>query len=125
MLQPTCYLLDRSLCFRPERKLAGSDFHRRINRALQGTHNNACERAIRPFVLGRRNWLFSDTPNGAHASANLYSIIETAKAKAKANGHEPYRYLRHLFTELPKASSPQAFAALLPFNISPSDIPDP
>lgn len=83
--------------------------------------NNACERAIRPFVLGRRNWLFSDTPNGAHASANLYSIIETAKA----SGHEPYRYLRHLFTELPKASSPQAFAALLPFNISPSDIPDP
>ena len=83
--------------------------------------NNACERAIRPFVLGRRNWLFSDTPNGAHASANLYSIIETAKA----SGHEPYRYLRHLFTELPKASSPQAFAALLPFNISPADIPDP
>jgi len=83
--------------------------------------NNACERAIRPFVLGRRNWLFADTPNGAHASAHLYSIIETAKA----NGHEPYRYLRHLFTELPKASSPQAVAALLPFNIPPSDIPDP
>jgi hypothetical protein len=83
--------------------------------------NNACERAIRPFVLGRRNWLFSDTPNGAHASANLYSIIETAKA----NGHEPYRYLRHLFTELPKVSSPEHLAALLPFNISPADIPHP
>jgi transposase len=83
--------------------------------------NNACERAIRPFVIGRRNWLFADTPNGAHASANLYSIIQTAKA----NGHEPYRYLRHLFTELPKASSPQEVAALLPFNISPSNIPDP
>ena len=83
--------------------------------------NNACERAIRPFVLGRCDWLFADTPNGAHASANLYSIIETAKA----NGHEPYRYLRHLFTELPKASSPQEVAALLPVNISPSDIPDP
>ena len=83
--------------------------------------NNACERAIRPFVIGRRNWLFADTPNGARASANLYSLIETAKA----NGHEPYRYLRHLFTELPKASSPEAVAALLPFNIAPSDIPTP
>ena len=82
--------------------------------------NNACERAIRPFVLGRRNWLFSDTPNGAHASANLYSIIETAKA----NGHEPYRYLRHLFTELPKVSSTEHLAALLPFNVSPAAIPD-
>jgi len=83
--------------------------------------NNACERAIRPFVIGRRNWLFSDTPNGAHASANLYSIIETAKA----NGHEPYRYLRFLFTELPKASSPEQIATLLPFNVTPTDIRDP
>ena len=53
-------------------------FSPRINRALQGTHNNGCERAIRPFVIGRRNWLFADTPKGARASAALYSIIETA-----------------------------------------------
>ena len=83
--------------------------------------NNACERAIRPFVIGRRNWLFADTPNGASASANLYSLIETAKA----NGHEPYRYLRHLFAELPKASSPEQVAALLPFNITPQNFPEP
>jgi transposase len=83
--------------------------------------NNACERVIRPFVIGRRNWLFADTPNGAGASATLYSIIETAKA----NGHEPYRYLRHVLTELPKASSPEQVAQLLPFNISPEEIPDP
>lgn len=83
--------------------------------------NNACERVIRPFVIGRRNWLFADTPNGADASATLYSIIETAKV----NGHEPYRYLRYLFTELPKASSPQQVAQLLPFNVAPQDIPDP
>lgn len=83
--------------------------------------NHACERAIRPFVIGRRNWLFADTPNGAHASAALYSIIETAKA----NGHEPYRYWRFLFTELPKAPSPEAIAALLPFNIPPADLPQP
>ena len=83
--------------------------------------NNIAENAIRPFVLGRKNWLFAGAPKGAEASATFFTLIETAKA----NGHEPYRYLRHLFTELPKASSPQAFAALLPFNISPSDIPDP
>jgi len=82
--------------------------------------NNGCERAIRPFVIGRRNWLFADTPKGARASAALYSIIETAKA----NGHEPYRYLRFLFTELPKAQSPEAIAALLPFNIAPAELPD-
>ena len=47
MLQPIRYLLDRPLCFRPERKLAGSDLHRRINRALQGTPNNRAERDLR------------------------------------------------------------------------------
>jgi hypothetical protein len=48
--------------------------------------NNAAERAIRPFVIGCKNWLFSDTPKGAMASAQLYSLVETAKA----NGQEPY-----------------------------------
>jgi hypothetical protein len=42
--------------------------------------NNLCENAIRPFVMGRKAWLFSDTPAGATASARLYSLIETAKA---------------------------------------------
>ena len=74
-----------------------------------------------PRAIGRRNWLFADTPNGAHASAALYSVIGTAKA----NGHEPYRYLRFLFTELPKAQSPEAIAALLPFNIAPEELPQP
>jgi transposase/uncharacterized coiled-coil protein SlyX len=75
--------------------------------------NNAAERTIRPFVIGRNNWLFSDTVKGAEASARLYSLILTAKA----NGHEPYRYLRHLFKELPVATSLQDIEALLPFNI--------
>ena len=74
--------------------------------------NNAAERAIRPFVIGRNNWLFADTPKGAHTSARLYSLIATAKA----NGHEPYRYLRHVFKELPAAESVEDFEALLPFN---------
>ena len=76
--------------------------------------NNAAENAIRPFVLGRKNWLFSTSVKGVQASANLYSLIETAKA----NGLEPYAYLRHLFTELPKAETVEAIEALLPGNFA-------
>lgn len=60
--------------------------------------NNRAERAIKPFVIGRKNWLFSNTSSGAHASAILYSLIETAKA----NGVDCYAYLLYLLTELPK-----------------------
>lgn len=77
--------------------------------------NNAAERAIRPFVIGRNNWLFSDTVNGAQSSARLYSLI----LSAKANGHEPYRYLRHVFEHLPAAASVEDFEALLPYNVDP------
>ncbi|MCP3851286.1 MAG: IS66 family transposase, partial [Gammaproteobacteria bacterium] len=72
--------------------------------------NNLCENAIRPFVIGRKNHLFSDTVSGAKASANLYSLIETAKA----NGIEPYAYLKRVFTELPKAACLEDIEALLP-----------
>ena len=74
--------------------------------------NNAAENAIRPFVIGRKNGLFSDTSKGAKASAALYSLIETAKA----NGLEPYAYLRHIFKELPAAQSLEDVEALLPWN---------
>ena len=60
--------------------------------------NNATENAIRPFCLGRKNWLFHDTVAGAKASANLYGLIETCKA----SGLEPYHYLRRIFTDLPQ-----------------------
>jgi transposase len=73
---------------------------------------NLAENAIRPFALGRRNWLFADTVKGAKASATLYSIVSTARA----NGLEPYAYLRRLFTALPKAKTVEDFEALLPFN---------
>ena len=73
--------------------------------------NNLCENAIRPFVIGRKNSLFSDTVSGAKASANLYSLIETAKA----NGLEPYAYLKQAFAELPKATCVEYIEALLPF----------
>ena len=74
---------------------------------------NRVENAIRPFVLGRKNWLFADTTAGARASASLYGLIETAKA----NGIEPWAYLRHVFDALPRATSPQEIEALLPQNI--------
>ena len=77
--------------------------------------NNAAERAIRPFVIGRKNWFFSDTPKGAAASAQLYSLVETAKA----NGQEPYAWLRHALERLPLASSVEDYEVLLPWNCKP------
>lgn len=59
--------------------------------------NNAAENAIRPFTVGRKNWLFADTPKGAAASATVYSLIETAKA----NGLNVYAYLQHLLLYMP------------------------
>lgn len=59
--------------------------------------NNLAENSIRPFTVGRRNWLFSASPKGADASAAVYSIIETAKA----NGLNPYEYLKYIFKNLP------------------------
>ena len=59
--------------------------------------NNLAENSIRPFTVGRRNWLFSGSPKGAETSAAIYSIIETAKA----NGLVPYKYLEFIFKELP------------------------
>jgi len=73
--------------------------------------NNAAENAIRPFVLGRKNWLFSASVQGVKASANLYSLIETAKA----NGLEPYTYLRGIYEQLPQADTVAAIEALLPW----------
>lgn len=78
---------------------------------------NMVENAIRPFVVGRRNWLFSGSPRGAHASATLYSLIQTAKA----NGIEPYRYLRYLFTKLPLAKSREDYLALTPAHLDQAD----
>jgi hypothetical protein len=77
--------------------------------------NNAAERAIKPFVIGRKAWLFSDTPKGATASAQIYSLLETAKV----NGQEPYTWLRHVLEQLPHAQSVADYEALLPWNCSP------
>ena len=74
--------------------------------------NNKVENCIRPFVVGRRGWLFSDTPAGAHASAVIYSLVETAKA----NGVEPYLWLLHVLTALPSAKTVEDIEVLLPWN---------
>jgi transposase len=76
--------------------------------------NNLAENAIRPFVVGRKNWLLSDVPEGAEASATLYSLIETAKS----NGLEPYRYFCYLFDKLPVALDEEQVKALLPMNLT-------
>ena len=116
--------LDRNLGAVPPQSLTGKAIHYlaadwpRLVRCLEDGRveisNVLCENAIRPFVIGRKNWLFSDTPAGAHASAKLYSIIETAKA----NGLEPYAYLRHIFEKLPQATTPADIEALLPWNVA-------
>lgn len=59
--------------------------------------NNAAENAIRPFTIGRKNWLFADTPKGASSSAAVYSLVETAKA----NNLNVFAYLEYLLTYMP------------------------
>jgi transposase len=90
----------------------------KLIRYLENGHitpdNNAAENAIRPFVIGRKNWLFAGSPNGADAAATLYSLIETAKAC----GLDPYQYLRLLFEKIPYASTEADYMALLPQNIA-------
>jgi len=78
--------------------------------------NNLAENAIRPFVVGRKNWLFAGHPAGADASAALYSLIETAKA----NGHKAYFYLRYLFDRLPLAQNQADYTSLFPQNLEPA-----
>ena len=90
-----------------------------LTRYLEEGHlqidNNAAERHIKPFVIGRKNWLFNQTPRGADASAILYSLVQTAIA----NNLEPFDYLSYLFTELPKLGrhyEPEALDPFLPWN---------
>jgi transposase len=75
--------------------------------------NNFCENSIRPFVVARKGFLFADTVAGAHASANLFSLIETCKA----NGIDAYRYLTWLFERLPLAKTADEYEALVPWRM--------
>ena len=75
--------------------------------------NAGAENAIRPFAIGRKRWLFSDTPKGAHASAVHYSLVEMAKA----NGLKPDEYYRYILERLPYAETVDELEALLPWNV--------
>jgi hypothetical protein len=74
--------------------------------------NNRAERSIKSFVMGRKAWLFANTPEGATASATIYSIVETAKE----NGLNPFKYLTYLFEQLPNidVTEPATVDRLLP-----------
>ena len=82
--------------------------------------NNRAENAIRPFVIGRKAWLFSDTVAGANSSAVIYSVLETAKA----NGVEPYTWLRRVLRDLPAAKTVEEVEALLPWNVKDLHAPN-
>ena len=76
--------------------------------------NNRAERAIKPFVIGRKNWLFSNTTSGAHASSILYSMVETAKA----NDLVPFEYLHLALNMLSEPQDDESLNELLPWNVS-------
>jgi len=81
--------------------------------------NNRSERSIKPFIIGRKNWLFSNTPKGANASATIYSVVETAKE----NELNPFTYLTYLFEQLPNidVKDQNAINSLLPWSASLPD----
>ena len=99
---------------------------RYLESGLLDIDNNAAERAIKPFVIGRKNWLFAQSVNGARASSVLYSLVETAKA----NGLEPYAWFRYVLTRLPQLDKAQlkkegSMEHLLPMNLTSDDLKIP
>ena len=83
-----------------------------LEHGLASIDNNRAERAVKPFVIGRKNWLFSNARSGAKASAILYSLVETAKA----NDLQPAVYLQALFEQLPHTNAAH-IDSLSPWNI--------
>jgi transposase len=80
--------------------------------------NNSAENAIRPFVVGRKNFLFSGSPDGATSSCNLFSIIETAKQ----NSMNPYAYLYYILSRFPEIRETQNWESLQPSRLDPQEI---
>lgn len=118
--------LDTNVSKVPKDSLTGIAIHYMLNQWKKLTVYCTCgelrisnilaENAIRPFVVGRKAWLFADTPQGAHASAVCYSIVESAKH----HGLEPYHYIHDLLTRLPYAETVDEIETLLPWNINKS-----
>jgi transposase len=115
--------LDASLPTVPPQSLTGKALHYldrqwpKLVRVLEDGRlpldTNRVESTIRSFVLGRKAWLFGNTVGGARARANLYSLVETAKA----NGIERWAYLTYLFERLPAATQPTEIEGLLPHRV--------
>ena len=80
--------------------------------------NIECEHVAKTIAISRKNFMFCDTLSGAHASARIYSVLETARA----NGHHPLNYLTVLLTRLPSIDSLEGYEALLPWNLSPEAV---
>ena len=91
---------------------------RYLDHAYITPDNNAAERSIKPFVLGRKNWIFSGSPRGANASCTIYSVVETAKQ----HGLEPFAYLHYVLNRIPKIRHDREWDELLPFNINAEDL---
>ena len=116
--------LDKTRPEVPEKSLLGkavvyslnqwSKLARYVEHGQLNIDNNRAERAIKPFVIGRKNWMLSNTRSGARSSAVLYSLVETAKA----NGLVPFDYLMQVFTQLPTLADDSELASLLPWNIT-------
>lgn len=75
------------------------------------------ENAIRPFAIGRKNWLFSDSVAGVKSSAAIYSVL----VSAKMNGHNEHAYLKYLLEKLPLAETVEQIEALLPHVLKPAE----
>ena len=80
--------------------------------------NILAEHVAKAIAIPRKNFLFSDTPQGAHASARIFSVIETART----HGHHSWKYLSVLLTELPNAQTRSEIESWLPWNVTPQKI---
>lgn len=88
---------------------------RYLDDGLMDPDNGFTERAIRKFAIGRNNWLFSDTPDGAEASSLLYSLVVTAKL----NGINTYKALAKILTEIPMAKTLEDYERLADVILTP------
>lgn len=84
-------------------------------------NNNRMERAIKPFAIGRKGWLFADSVAGAEAAATIFSLVETCKF----HGVEPYDWFRYVLQQMPLCKTETEIEALLPFNIDKNLLYEP
>lgn len=92
-----------------------------LNYGFLNIDNNLAENKIRPFAIGRKNWLFMGNVNGANASCHIYSLLETAKM----NDLEPYDYFKYILEKIPISKNEEELEKLLPMHLNPEDIKPP